>query len=89
MPRPKTNHTPNGIKAILKEYEEGATAKQLAKKYSVSTATIYNWKKNSKSVSETINGDLEQMDLKSEIYRLQSLCGKLALELYSVKNGLN
>lgn len=74
----RSKYSPQKIVKILKEFNDGTSMADLCRKYSVSQATIYNWRKK--------YGGLEASELKrlkaleKENQRLKRMYAELALD---------
>lgn len=77
--------TDSQILAILKEYESGQTAKELARKHGFHYQTIHDWKKRFSGISSA--GELANIkELESENNRLKRMFANLSLEHEALKD---
>lgn len=80
--------TDSQILAILKEYESGQTAKELARKHGFHYQTIHDWKKRFSGISST-NELAKIKELESENSRLKKMFANLSLEHEALKDVLS
>ncbi|WP_288902042.1 transposase [uncultured Sneathiella sp.] len=74
------------VKMILQELADGQSVEDLAKRYDISKASIYRWKKRAeKTGAEEINR-LKKVD--EENQRLKALLAEAALEIQALKEQL-
>ena len=68
----KSKFTDSQILAILKEYEQGQSSKELARKYGFHYQTLHDWKKKFSGISST--KELARIkELESENNRLKKM----------------
>ena len=75
------------IVAILKENEAGVGASELCRKYGMSDATFYNWRK--KYGGMTISDARRLKELESENARLKRIVANKELEIDALKDVLS
>lgn len=80
------HHTSGEISRILKELEGGLTVETAVRKYGVSKATLYRWKKKAQKSGTVEMKRLLQAD--EENSRLRSLLADAALEIHALKEKL-
>lgn len=79
----KRRFSPTQIVGILKEFSTGTSAEELSKRYGISSATLYNWRKK--------YGGLEASELKrikeleAENVRLKRMYANLAMDYECAK----
>ena len=72
------------IIGILKEHESGVSAKEIGRKYGISSNTIYNWK--AKYAGLTVNEAKRLRCLEDENRRLKKLVADLSLDVQMLKD---
>lgn len=81
----KSKFTESQILAILKEYEQGQSSKDLARKYGFHWQTLHDWKRRFSGVSTT--NELSKIkELESENNRLKKMFANLSLEHEALKD---
>ncbi|MCK5133881.1 MAG: transposase [Candidatus Sabulitectum sp.] len=75
------------IVSILKENESGVSASELCRKYGMSDATFYNWRK--KYSGMTVSDAHRLKELESENARLKRIVGNKELEIDALKDVLS
>jgi putative transposase len=84
----KSKFTDSQILAILKEYEQGQSSKELARKYGFHYQTLHDWKKKFSGISST--KELARIkELESENNRLKKMYANLSLEYEAIKDVLS
>jgi putative transposase len=84
----KSKFTDSQILAILKEYEQGQSSKELARKYGFHYQTLHDWKKKFSGISST--KELARIkELESENNRLKKMFANLSLEYEAIKDVLS
>jgi len=74
----KSKFTPNKIVSILKEYDNGINAEELCRRYGMSKATLYNWRKKYQGMEAS---DLKRLKaLEEENRKLKRMYAELALD---------
>jgi putative transposase len=74
----KSKFTPSKIVSILKEYDNGSNAEELCRKYGMSKATLYNWRKKYQGMEAS---DLKRLKaLEEENRKLKRMYAELALD---------
>lgn len=74
----KSKFTPSKIVSILKEYDNGSNAEELSRKYGMSKATLYNWRKKYQGMEAS---DLKRLKaLEEENRKLKRMYAELALD---------
>ncbi|NOY95825.1 MAG: transposase [Chlorobi bacterium] len=71
------------IYRILKENDEGASVSELIKKYKISQATFYNWKKKYKGLMISEISRLNKLEEEND--KLKRMFAELSLENLSLK----
>ena len=84
----KTKFTDSQILSILKEYEQGLSARDLARKHGFYYQTLYSWKERFNGV-ETVSELTKLKDLASENARLKKMYANLSLEHEALKDVLS
>ena len=75
------------IIAVLKEGEAGAKIGELCRKYGISDATYYNWKR--KYAGMTVSDVRRLKGLEEENRRLKQIVGEQALDIRALKELLS
>ncbi|RKX27017.1 MAG: hypothetical protein DRP47_07235 [Candidatus Zixiibacteriota bacterium] len=75
------------IVSILKENEAGVSASELCRKYGMSDATFYNWRK--KYGDMTVSDARRLKELESENARLKRIVANKELEIDALKDVLS
>jgi putative transposase len=75
------------IVSILKENEAGVSASELCRKYGMSDATFYNWRK--KYGGMTVSDARRLKELESENARLKRIVANKELEIDALKDVLS
>ena len=84
----ESKFTDSQILAILKEYEQGQSSKELARKYGFHYQTLHDWKKKFSGISST--KELARIkELESENNRLKKMFANLSLEYEAIKDVLS
>lgn len=84
----RSKFTESQILAILKEYEQGQSSKELARKYGFHWQTLHDWKKRFAGVSST-NELAKIKELELENNRLKKMYANLSLEYEAIKDVLS
>jgi len=80
-------YTEEQIIAVLKEGEAGAKVADLCRKYGISDATYYNWKK--KYAGMTVSDLRKLKTLEAENRRLKQIVAEQALDNWTLKELLS
>ena len=80
-------YTEEQIIAVLKEGEAGAKIVDLCRKYGMSDATYYNWKK--KYAGMTVSDLRKLKTLEAENHRLKQIVAEQALDNWTLKELLS
>ena len=80
-------YTEEQIIAVLKEGEAGAKVADLCRKYGISDATYYNWKR--KYAGMTVSDVRRLKGLEEENRRLKQIVGEQALDIRALKELLS
>ena len=83
----RKKYTEEQIIAILKEGEAGAKIGELCRKYGISDATYYNWKR--KYAGMTVSDVRRLKGLEEENRRLKQIVGEQALDIRALKELLS
>ena len=84
----KTKFTDSQIVAILKEYESGISARDLARKHGFYFQTLYEWKKRFGGIEN--GSELSRLRaLETENTRLKNMYANLSLEHEALKDVLS
>jgi putative transposase len=83
----KTRYSEEKIVKILKEGDSGVGVGELCRKYGMSDATYYNWRKKYAGMEA---GDVRELKaLKEENQKLKKLLGEQVLEIAAIKDVLS
>lgn len=74
------------IKKILREHEVGLSVQDILKKYNISMATFYNWKKKYEGLN--LSESCRIIDLEEENDRLKRMFAELSLENMTLRKKL-
>ena len=81
----KKKFTDSQILSILKEYENGSSARDLGRKHGFYFQTLYNWKERFSGVENV--GQLTKLkELEAENARLKKMFANLSLEHEALKD---
>lgn len=84
----KSRFSDSQILSILKEYEQGSSAKDLARKYGFHHQTLYEWKRRFSGVNDV--SELAKLkELAQENERLKKMYANLSLEHEALKDVLS
>ena len=83
----RKKYTEKQIIAVLKEGEAGAKIGELCRKYGISDATYYNWKR--KYAGMTVSDVRRLKGLEEENRRLKQIVGEQALDIRALKELLS
>ena len=83
----RKKYTEEQIIAVLKEGEAGAKIGELCRKYGISDATYYNWKR--KYAGMTVSDVRRLKGLEEENRRLKQIVGEQALDIKALKELLS
>lgn len=79
----RSKFTPKQIIGILEEYDSGRSGLEISRKYGISQATLYNWKKKYSGMELK---DLKYLkSLESENAKLKRMYAELALDYQMAK----
>ncbi|MCB9203162.1 MAG: transposase [Flavobacteriales bacterium] len=84
----KKKFTDSQILRILKEYENGVSARELARKHGFYFQTLYSWKERFSGV-ENVSQLSKLKDLEAENTRLKKMYANLSLENEALKDVLS
>ncbi len=84
----KNKFTDSQILSILKEHEQGATAKDLARRHGFHYQTLYDWKKRFSGV-ENVSQLARLRELEAENTKLKRLYAERCLEIEAMKDVLS
>lgn len=74
----KSKFSPTQIVGILKEYENGISAEEVARKHGISKATLYAWRQKYSGMEAS---DLKRLkELETENAKLKRMYAELALD---------
>lgn len=82
----RKNYSQQEIRTILRELIDGQSVDDAAKRYGISRATIYRWKKRAEQTGAEEINRLKKVD--GENQRLKSLLAEAALEIQALKEQL-
>ena len=80
----RKKYTEEQIIAVLREGEAGTKIGELCRKYGISDATYYNWKR--KYAGMTVSDVRRLKGLEEENRRLKQIVGEQALDIRALKN---
>ena len=83
----RKKYTEEQIIAVLKEGEAGAKIGELCRKYGISDATYYNWKR--KYAGMTVSDVRRLKGLEEENRRLKQIVGEQALDIRALRELLS
>ena len=84
----KTKFSDSQILSILKEHEQGVTAKELARRHGFYYQTLYDWKKRFAGVENA--SELARIrELEAENSRLKRLYAERCLEIEAMRDVLS
>ncbi len=83
----RKKYTEGQIVAVLREGEAGAKIGELCRKYGISDATYYNWKR--KYAGMTVSDVRRLKGLEEENRRLKQIVGEQALDIRALKELLS
>lgn len=84
----KSRFSDSQILSILKEYEQGTSARDLARKHGFHHQTLYDWKRRFSGVSDV--SELAKLkELAQENARLKKMYANLSLEHEALKDVLS
>jgi putative transposase len=82
----KTRFPQSKIRKILKEHDDGSAIKDLLKKYGISMATFYNWRKKYGNIHNADSSRVAYLEEENE--RLKRMFAELSLENLSLRKKL-
>ncbi|GLQ06692.1 transposase [Sneathiella chinensis] len=82
----RKQHSAEEIAAILDELDAGLSVPEALRKFGVSKATLYRWRKQARSSLDEEAARLRQVD--EENSRLKNLLADAALEIHALKEQL-